>query len=117
MLTVDGVVLPAPGAMRMGYESVGAVTVTADGSTAADRLAVKRRAVLMWQGLGREDSAAVLSALTEGVFLAVTLPDPRAGAAVSLTMRVTALEAELLTADSAGNPALCRRIRAELRER
>lgn len=117
MLTVDGLALPAPTALRMGYESVGAATLTADGTTAADRLAVKRRAEIVWQGLDRADSAAVLAALTEGVFLTVTLPDPRAGAAVSLTMRVTDLEAELLTADGAGRPDLCRQIRASLRER
>ena len=117
MLTVDGLALPAPTALVIGYESIGRTELTADGSTAADRLALKRRAQIDWRGLDRNAAAQVLAALTQGVFLAVTLPDPRAGDVVSLTMRLVSLEAELLRVDGDARPETCKTVRAVLRER
>ena len=117
MLTIDGQNMPAPAALRLSYESVGRVEVTADGSTAADRLALKRRAVITWAGLARVDCARLLTALTDSVFLTVGLPDPRAGGQVSLAMRLAGLDADLLSVDGDGLPEVCRQITADLRER
>ena len=117
MLTIDGLALPAPAAMTLSYENVGRSEVTADGSLAADRLAVKRRVRLVWRGLERTAAAQVLGALTQGVFLAVGLPDPRAGAMAGLTMTVVSLEAELMNVDAQDRPAACRELTAVLRER
>ena len=96
MLTIDGLTMPAPVSMILSYESVGRSEITADGALAADRLAIKRRAKIVWRGLERVAAAQVLGALTQGVFLAVALPDPRAGEMVSLTMTVISLDAELM---------------------
>ena len=63
MLTIDGLAQPAPAELLVGYESVGRRETTADGSLAADRLALKRQAHVVWRGLGREEAARVLSAL------------------------------------------------------
>ena len=35
MLTIDGLVLPTPAALKMSYESVGRMETTADGALAA----------------------------------------------------------------------------------
>ena len=117
MLTIDGLVLPAPMALRVSYESIGRREITADGAMAADRLALKRRVNVVWRGLERTEAAQVLSALTDGVLLAVALPDPKAGTAANLTMILVSLEADLMTADSGGSPGSCREISAVLRER
>ena len=117
MVTVDGLTLAAPTALRLGYESVGRTELTADGNTATDRLALKRRAELEWRGLDRAPAQQLLSALTQGVFLSVTLPDPRAGEAVSLTMRLISLDADVMDVDAAGQPGVCRAVTAVLRER
>ncbi len=117
MLTIDGLTLAAPSALQISYESVGRVEITADGSLASDRLALKRRAKIQWQGLKAAEAAQVLTALTQGVFLAVTLPDPRTGETAELTMALTSLEAGLLTAGENGRPGLCRDVTAVLRER
>ncbi len=117
MLTIDGLVLPTPAALKMSYESVGRMETTADGALAADRLAVKRRVSLTWRGLGRTEAMQILSALTDGVLLTVALPDPKAGAQASLTMILVSLDADLLTVESGGSPGCCRDITAVLRER
>ena len=117
MLTIDGLTPAAPSELHIGYESIGRAEITADGSTVADRLALKRTALLVWRGLGRDDAAQLLTVLTQGVFLAVTLPDPRTGDAASLTMRLTRLETELQRVDPGGRPETCRTITAALRER
>ena len=117
MLTIDGLAQPAPAELRVGYESIGRRETTADGSLAADRLALKRQAHVVWRGLKREEAAQVLSALTQGVFLAVTLPDPLTGEPAGLTMTVLSLEAGLMAVDAEGRPAACRVVTAVLRER
>ena len=117
MLTIDGLALPAPSAMTMSYENVGRSETTADGALAADRLAIKRRVKIVWRGLERAAAVQVLSALTQGVFLAVGLPDPQAGGMVSLTMAVIGLDAELMSVDAQNQPAVCRDVTAVLRER
>ncbi len=117
MLTIDGLALPAPVSMILSYENVGRSEITADGALAADRLAVKRRVKIVWRGLSRAEAAQGLAALTQGVFLTVTLPDPRAGAAVSLVMAVVSLDAKLMSVDAQDRPAACRDVTAVLRER
>ena len=117
MLTIDGLTMPAPVSMILSYESVGRSEITADGSLAADRLAIKRRVTIVWRGLEHTAAAQVLGALTQGVFLTVGLPDPRAGEMVSLTMTVISLDAELMSVDAQNQPAACRDVTAVLRER
>ena len=117
MLTIDGLTLAAPAVLQIGYESVGRTEITADGCLAADRLALKRRVKIVWNGLKPAEAAQVLTALTQGVFLAVTLPDPVSADAVTLTMALASLEAGLLTAGANGKPGICREITAVLRER
>lgn len=116
-MTIDGLALPAACALQVGYESVGRTDITADGATAADRLALKRAVRLEWRGLARDEAAQVLTALTRSVFLSVTLPDPLAGEAVTMTARVTALEAALESVDAAGRPGVCQTVTAMLKER
>ena len=117
MLTIDGLLLPAPASLRVSYESVGRRETTADGSLAADRLALKRQAQAVWRGLDRAEAAQTLQALTQGVFLTVTLPDPRTGEADTLQMTVLSLDAELLSVDGEGRPSACRDVTAVLRGR
>ena len=117
MLTIDGLALPSPAQLTVSYESVGRTEVTADGSLAADRIALKRRVRAGWRGLGREEAALVLTALTRGALLAVTLPDPRTGQSEALTMLVVELDADLMSVDGEGAPAGCRDITTVLRER
>ena len=117
MLTIDGLALATPSALEVGYESVGRSEVTADGSLAADRLALKRSVKVVWQGLKAAEASRILTALTGGVFLAVTLPDPLTGVSAELVMAVQSLNAGLLTAGGDGRPGVCREITAVLRER
>lgn len=117
MLTIDGVAVAAPEELKISYESIGRTEITADGATAADRLALKRQAVIVWRGLENAEAAPLLTALTQGVFLTVTLPEPLTGNAEELVMRLTRLEAELLTVDGGGRPERCRTVTAVLRER
>ena len=117
MVTIDGLALPAPTALTVSYDSVGRSAVTADGSLVADRLAVKRRAKLVWRGLERADTARTLTALTQGTFLAVTLPDPRLGDVASLTMTLSRLDTEVLTVDGDARPGVCQQVTAVLTER
>jgi len=116
LLIVDGQELPPPCGLTVEYLSIGSADLAADGSTVADRVAVKRRADVRWVGLSGEEAAQALTALTNGVFLAVELPEPLSCGRESLVMRVTALKAELMTVDG-GRPGLVRELTAVLMER
>ena len=85
MLTVNGVEMPAPGAMKVSIFDVSSVANrNAQGEAVIDHVAAKRRLELRWPCLAPDQLQILLNA-TCGAFFEAGYPDPIAGGMRTMT--------------------------------
>lgn len=77
MIKVDGVRIKTPSVFQLSINEVSASSAgrTSDGLMHKDRITRKRKIVLQWNGVGKEDANAILTAFSPEYFK-VTYFDP-----------------------------------------
>lgn len=86
VLTVNGVAMPTPSAMKINIFDVSAnADRNASGNVVIDRVGTKRKLEMRWAHLTVNQLSSLLSAVGEKVFFTAGYPDPQTGGMRSMT--------------------------------
>ena len=80
LISINGIEMPSPSKFNVRIEDRGDDSVfNVRGQRVVDRLAVKRLIDVTWPYLAGDAAAALMAAVTDGIFFTVAYPDPMEG--------------------------------------
>lgn len=98
MIKINNVTIPNPKTMVWGQYDLSSEATSRNllGEMLKDIVATKVRVDLEWDPLTPAQASAILTAITAGVYMNVTYPDPKAGAEITKVMYVGDRESSAL---------------------